>query len=151
LADSEVIMPDNSDELEMVLACLALDEGLSETGVFMIFLSSSSSRGVRSCRPVDARHFSVKALGGDRGLEAESAGVEDRKTPLDEMGGVPSDADLSISPAIAASSLAMVMRRVRGLLVSAESDETRTPPLSLRPVLPTRTSTLAIAHSSWNS
>jgi len=116
LDDSEARIPDNEDELEMVLACLALDEGRCETGVFMIFRNSSSSRGVRSCRPVDARHFPVIARGGDRGLEAESAGVEDRKTPLDEMGGVPSDADLSISLAMAASSLAMVIRRVRGLL-----------------------------------
>lgn len=81
----------------------------------MIFLSNSSSRGVRSCRPVDARHRSAIARGGESGLEG-LAGVEERKTPLDEIGAVPSEADLNISPAAAASSLAIVIRRVRGLL-----------------------------------
>jgi hypothetical protein len=156
VADAVIVLDESDarnpseDELEIVLACRALDEGRCETGVFMIFLNSSSSRGVRSCRPVDARHRSVNARGGDIGLEEKSAGVDERKTPLDEIGGVPSDADLSISPAAAASSLAMVIRRVRGLLWSADSDDTRAP-LSARPVLPTRTRTLAIAHSSRNS
>jgi hypothetical protein len=47
LDESEGRIP-KDEELEMVLACLALDDGRCETGVFMIFLSSSSSRGVRS-------------------------------------------------------------------------------------------------------
>ena len=114
LDESEARNP-SDDELEMVLACRALDEGRCETGVFMIFRKSSSSRGVRSCRPVEALHRSAIARGGDIGLEA-LAGVEERKAPLDEIGAVPSEADLSISPAAAASSLAVVIRRVRGLL-----------------------------------
>lgn len=114
LDESEARNP-SDDELDIVLACRALEEGLCETGVFMIFLKSSSSRGVRSCRPVDALHRSAIARGGDIGLEG-LAGVEERKAPLDEIGAVPSEADLSMSPAAAASSLAIVIRRVRGLL-----------------------------------
>jgi hypothetical protein len=114
LDESEARNP-SDDELDIVLACRALEEGLCETGVFMIFLKSSSSRDVRSCRPVDALHRSAIARGGDIGLEG-LAGVEERKAPLDEIGAVPSEADLSMSPAAAASSLAMVTRRVRGLL-----------------------------------
>jgi hypothetical protein len=114
LDESEARKP-SDDELDTVLACRALEDGLCETGVFMMFLKSSSSRGVRSCRPVDALHRSAIARGGDIGLEG-LAGVEERKAPLDEIGAVPSEADLSMSPAAAASSLAMVTRRVRGLL-----------------------------------
>jgi hypothetical protein len=114
LDESEARNP-SDDELDIVLACRALEEGLCETGVFMIFLKSSSSRDVRSCRPVDALHRSAIARGGDIGLEG-LAGVEERKAPLDEIGAVPSEADLSMSPAAAASSLAIVIRRVRGLL-----------------------------------
>ena len=47
LTESEARKP-SDDELEIVLACRALEDGLCETGVFMIFLRSSSSRGVRS-------------------------------------------------------------------------------------------------------
>ena len=114
LDESEARNP-RDDELEIVLTCRALDEGRCETGVFMMFLNSSSSRGVRSCRPVDALHRSAIARGGDIGLEA-LAGVEERKPPLDKIGAVPSEADLSMSPAAAASSLAIVIRRIRGLL-----------------------------------
>jgi hypothetical protein len=112
LDESEARKP-SDDELEMVLACRALDDGRCETGVFMIFLKSSSSRGVRSCLPVDALHRSAMARCGDIEVEA-SAGVEERKP--DKIGAVPSEADLSMSPAAAASSLAIVIRRVRGLL-----------------------------------
>lgn len=78
----------------------------------MIFLSSSSSRGVRSCRPVEARHFSVKARGGEIGL-GEGAVRSVRGEAL--TGVVPSDAERKASPAALASSFAMVIRRVLGL------------------------------------
>jgi len=112
LDESDARKP-SEDALDMVLACRALDVGRCETGVFIIFLRSSSSRGVRSCRPVDARHRSLRPRGGDIGLD-RSAGVN--KRALVDIGGVPSEADRRMSPAAAASSLAIVIRRVRGLL-----------------------------------
>jgi hypothetical protein len=140
------------DELDMVLACLAPDGGRCDTGVFMMFLSSSNSRGVRSCRPVEARHLSLRAR-GDIGLGGDVPVITDIRVPRPEVRGVvPSEAERKASPAAFASSVPMVIRLDRGLSwVPPESDDTRTPLASARPVFPTRTSTLAIAHSSRNS
>lgn len=74
----------------------SLKPGWSSTGVESIVLRTSSCLFDKSCRPVDARHCSGVARGGEKASDAgsEGSGMDPlRSVPLRSVAGGPSDAD----------------------------------------------------------